>query len=76
MVWTETTRELYRRDELPFASDMRDAEWELIEPLLPERRRWGRPRTVCLRSVINALLYILATGCQWRALPPRAGVPN
>jgi transposase len=69
MVWTKTTRELYRRDELRFASDMRTGEWELIEPLLPERRRWGRPRTVDLRAVIDALLYILATGCQWRALP-------
>ena len=69
MVWTETTRDLYRRDELYFASDLRDAEWELIEPLLPERRAWGRPRTVDMRALMNALLYILATGCQWRALP-------
>lgn len=67
MVWTGTTRDLYRRDELRFASDMRAGEWALIEPLLPERRRWGRPRTVDLRAVVDALLYILAS--QWRALP-------
>ena len=69
MSWTEITRPHYRRDELRYASDMRDEEWGLIAPLMPERRRLGRPRTVDLRAVLNAILYILATGCQWRALP-------
>lgn len=69
MSWTETTRAQYRRDGLRYASDTTDAEWALIAPLMPERRRLGRPREVDLRAVVNAILYILATGCQWRALP-------
>jgi transposase len=69
MPWTETTRRQYRRDDLRYASDMTDAEWALIEPHLPPPRRLGRPRTTELRSVVDALLYILATGCQWRLLP-------
>ena len=69
MPWTEITREQYRRDELRYASDMTDAEWRLIERLLPRAHRRGRPRRTDLRSVVEAVLYILSTGCQWRALP-------
>ena len=69
MPWTETTRRQYRRDDLRYASDMTDTEWALIEPHLPPPRRLGRPRTTELRSVVDGLLYILATGCQWRLLP-------
>lgn len=69
MPWTETTRRQYRRDDLRYASDTTDAEWALIAPHLPPPRRLGRPRTTELRSVVDALLYILATGCQWRFLP-------
>jgi putative transposase len=69
MSWTEATREQYRRDGLRYASDMTDEEWSLLSRRLPKRRRIGRPRTVELRVVMNAILYILATGCQWRALP-------
>lgn len=69
MVWTEITRAQYRRDGLRYASDMTDAEWAVIEPLLPPPRRLGRPRRTDLRAVMEAILYILATGCQWRALP-------
>ena len=69
MPWTEITREQYRRDELRYASDMTDAEWGLIERLLPRANRRGRPRRTDLRSVVEAVLYILSTGCQWRALP-------
>jgi putative transposase len=69
MSWTEITRAQYRRDGLRYASDTTDAEWGLLAPLLPTPRRVGRPRTVDLRAVVNAILYILATGCQWRALP-------
>ncbi len=78
MPWTETTRAQYQRDGLRFASDMTDAEWALIARRLPARRRLGRPRTTDLRRVVEAILYVLATGCQWRALPgdfpPRATV--
>jgi putative transposase len=69
MPWTETTRWQYRRDGLRFASDTTDAEWALLEPLMPEPAGVGRPRTTDLRAVVNALLYMVATGCQWRALP-------
>jgi putative transposase len=69
MTWTKTTRKQYRRDGLRYASDVTDAEWKLIARLLPKPRRVGRPREVDLRVVLNAMLYILATGCQWRALP-------
>jgi putative transposase len=70
MSWTEITRLQYRRDDgLRYASDMTDEEWSLIAPFMPERRRLGRPRAVDLRMVVDAILYILATGCQWRALP-------
>src|ERR1044072_8555185 len=68
MPWTKITRAQYLREGLRYASDMTDAEWRLIARRLPGRRRLGRPRTVDLRSVVEAILYILATGCQWRAL--------
>jgi putative transposase len=69
MTWTEITREQYRRDELRYASDTTDDEWALLVPFMPERKRLGRPREVDLREIVNALFYIGATGCQWRALP-------
>jgi putative transposase len=69
MTWTETTREQYRRDGLRYASDTTDGEWKLIEPLMPASSRRGRPREISLRVITNAILYIAATGCQWRALP-------
>lgn len=69
MPWTEITRRQYRRDSLRFASDMTDSEWALVARRLPPRRRLGRPRTTDLRRIVEAILYVLATGCQWRALP-------
>ena len=69
MSWTEITRKRHQRDELRYASDLREAEWKLIEPLMPPACRRGRPREVTLRVIMNAILYIAGTGCQWRALP-------
>jgi putative transposase len=69
MAWTETTRRHYQRDELHYASDLKDREWAVLSALMPEPSHLGRPREVDLRAVVNAILYILATGCQWRALP-------
>jgi len=69
MSWTKTTRKQYRRDGLRYASDLTDREWQLVARLLPKPKRTGRPREVDLRVVLNAMLYLLATGCQWRALP-------
>jgi len=68
-MWTETTRAKYERSHERYASDLTDGEWELIEPFLPLPRLIGRPRTTDLRKVMNALLYMAATGCQWRMLP-------
>ena len=69
MVWTEITRRQYGRRTGRYASDMTDREWALVEPFLPKPRRLGRPRSTDLREVVNALLYIATTGCQWRMLP-------
>jgi transposase len=69
MAWTEITRRKYRRDGLRYASDLMESEWALIAPLLPPPSPLGRPRETDLRSVLNAILYIASTGCQWRQLP-------
>ena len=69
MSWTEITRRQYRRDGLRYASDLTDEEWQLIAPHLPPAKPLGRPRTTDLREVVNAMLYVLTTGCQWRLLP-------
>jgi transposase len=67
--WSEITRPKYRRQGLRYASDMTDAEWSLIEPLMPEANSVGRPRETELRAVVNAILYLATTSCQWRQLP-------
>lgn len=69
MSWTETTRGQYRRDDLRYASDMREAEWLLLSFFLEKPCHLGRPREVDLRAVVNAIFFVLKTGCQWRALP-------
>lgn len=69
MPWTQTTRAYYRREGLRYTSNMTDAEWRLLQCLLPRPSRLGRPRTTDLRRVVEAILYILSSGCQWRALP-------
>lgn len=69
MSWTEITRRQYRRDGLRYASDLTDAEWRLIAPHLPPAKPLGRRRTTELRRVVDAMLYLLTTGCQWRLLP-------
>lgn len=69
MPWTETTRPQYERDCSRYASDLTDKEWALIAPHLPPAKDLGRPRTTDLREVVNALLYMVSTGCQWRMLP-------
>jgi transposase len=69
MAWTEITRRHYRRDGLRYESDTTDAEWFVMEPLLPPASALGRPRATDMRTVIDAILYIASTGCQWRQLP-------
>jgi transposase len=69
-MWTAANRKSYERKGLRYPSDMTDAEWVLVKPLVdvPQHGQ-GRRRQVDLREVLNAVFYILETGCQWRALP-------
>lgn len=50
-------------------SDLTDAQWTVLEPLLPPPKPGGRPRSVDVREVVNSLLDVLHTGCPWRSLP-------
>src|SRR5258708_35362073 len=68
-MWTETTRRKYEREGRRYASDLTDAEWGLIEPHMPAAKPLGRPREIELRAVLDAILYIARTGCQWRIVP-------
>ncbi len=68
-MWTEITRPKYDREQLRYASDLTDDEWTLIEPHMPAAQALGRPRTTDLRDVVNAVLYVLRSGCPWRLLP-------
>jgi transposase len=68
-MWTASARAQYRRSGRRYATDLSDAEFALIGPLLPAPRRGGRPRTIRLREVLNAILYLLRSGCPWRLLP-------
>jgi transposase len=68
-MWTANNRGRYDRGKLRYPSDLTDAEWELVEPLIPPGKRGGGKRTVVMREVVNGLMYILSTGCQWRAIP-------
>jgi transposase len=68
-MWTNENRHRYDRSQLRYPSDLTDAEWAVIEPLIPPAKRGGNKRTVAMREVVNGLMYILSTGCQWRAIP-------
>ncbi len=56
-------------ERTPYPSDVTDEQWQLVEPLIPPAKPGGRPRTVAMREVVNGVLYLNRTGCQWRALP-------
>ena len=77
-MWTNENRARYDRSKLRYPSDLTDDEWAVIGPLIPAAKRGGNKRTVVEREVVNALMYILSTGCQWAAipkdLPPRSTV--
>lgn len=68
-MWTTETRARYDRRGLRYPSDLTDAEWALLAPLIPPAKRGGRRREVDVREVLNGLLYVLETGCPWRHLP-------
>lgn len=68
-MWTNENRGRYDRSKLRYPSDLTDEEWAVIAPLVPPAKRGGNKRTVDVREVVNGLMYILGTGCQWAALP-------
>jgi len=77
-MWTQENRRRYDRSRLRYPSDLTDEEWAHVGPFLPPAKRGGNKRTVDLRAVVDGLMYVLSTGCQWRAipkdLPPRSTV--
>ena len=77
-MWTAKNRGRCDRGKLRLPSDLTDDEWALVEPLIPQARRGGNKRHVDVREVMNGIMYVLSTGCQWRAipkdLPPRSTV--
>jgi transposase len=68
-MWKPEHRVAADRRGLRYPTDMTDGEWALVAPLIRPAKRGGRPRTVDIREVLNAIFYVLATGCQWQALP-------
>ena len=75
-MWTEKNRPRYNRDHLRYPSDLTDEEWALVKPLIAPGKRGGGKRRVDLRSIVDGLMYVASTGCQWRCvprdLPPRS----
>ena len=68
-MWTTENRARYDRSGLRYPTDLTEDEWGLVEPLIPSAKPRGNKRTVVMREVVNALMYVLGTGCQWRAIP-------
>ena len=77
-MWTAQNRRRYDRSQLRYPSDLTDDEWAHIAPLIPPAKSGGNKRSVNVREVMNGIMYVLSTGCQWRAipkdLPPRSTV--
>ena len=68
-MWTAENRKRYDRSKLRYRSDLTDEEWGHVKPLISPAKRGGRKREVDEREVLNGIMYVLSTGCQWRALP-------
>ena len=68
-MWKPEHRQAASRHGLRYPSDLTEAEWTLLKPLIPPARRGGRRREVNVREVLNGIFYVLSTGCQWAALP-------
>ena len=68
-MWTDEHRRVRERKGLRYPSDLSDAEWVLVAPLIRPAKRGGRPRSVNVREVLNGIFYVLSTGCQWEAMP-------
>jgi transposase len=68
-MWTKEQREAHKPRTGGYPSDVTDAEWAIIEPLIPPARTGGRHRDTDMRAVFNAARYVSRTGCQWRQMP-------
>ncbi len=68
-MWTPATRQQHNRDQLRYESDLTDKEWEIIAPFMPPPAKTGRPRLWTMREIMNAIFYVLRSGCAWRLLP-------
>jgi transposase len=68
-MWKAEHRRAAERRGLRYPSDLTNAEWALVEPMIPPAKRGGRKRTVDVREVLNGIFYVLSTGCQWNAVP-------
>jgi len=68
-MWTRETRAKYEHRDLRYPSDLRDAEWEFLEPLLAKSAGCGRPRKHPVREIINGIRYVLRYAIPWDALP-------
>src|ERR1700690_1560168 len=77
-MWTDDTRLRHDRSGLRYTHDLTEEEWAEIEPLIPPAKPGGNKRTVNIREIVNGLMYILGSGCQWRDipkdLPPRSTI--
>ena len=68
-MWTPAARAQLARDACPYATGLTDAEWAIVAPFLPSPAKTGRPRRWPLRTILDAILYVLRTGGAWRHLP-------
>jgi transposase len=68
-MWTTETRARHDRGKLRYPSDLTDAEWALVGPVIPPGKRGGRKREKDERELVNGIMYVLSTGCQWRYIP-------
>lgn len=80
-MWRDADRNTYRQVGNRLPSDLSDLEWDRLAALIPPAKRGGRPRKTDMRSAMNAIFYLLRTGCPWRYLPrgifpPRSTVYN
>src|SRR5258707_11770668 len=68
-MWTTKNRGRYDRSHLRYPSDLTDDEWALVGAFIRPAKRGGNRRHVDVREVMNGIMYVLSTGCQWRAVP-------
>jgi len=66
---TQSGRDHYEWSRQRYASDLTDAEWAKVGPLIPPAKPGGNKRTVDVREIVNGVMYVLSTGCRWHAIP-------